>query len=187
MANERRCRRRSRPHGPPDEYAWCEVLEDDPAALLADLLLEILSYLKKQGEIMESISRDTQTAEQKRARHGDNIRTIQRNCIDQLRDLNAGLERLQNEHPTLAMGDLFMSVHQLDSNFRAALDVAKEAAELDDVDDIRRPDALINTESSSTLPASPLAAPAQVHIDQTEQPRPEVLDSPNREHDTPGV
>lgn len=137
---------------------------------------------------MESISRDTQTAEQKRDRHSTNIKNVQRNCIMQLTDLNAALEKLQNEHPTLDMGGIFMSVHQLDSNFRAALDVAKEAAELDDVDDIPRPTALINTESSSTLePNSPMAAPNQIDPSETDQPRTysTIENSPNKDHDSP--
>lgn len=138
---------------------------------------------------MESISKDTQTPEQKRARHEDNIRNIQLNCVQQLRDVQAGLEKLKNDHPTLDMDGLFMSVHQLDSNFRAALDVAKEAADIDDVDGIRRPGALVNTESSATLPASPMAAPNQVAPDMTDQPSaiPTINDSPNREHNSPGV
>lgn len=169
----------------------CDALDDD-AAILADVLLEVLHLLgslnHQLGVLMDSIQRDHQTPAEKRDRHMGNVRTIQQNIANQLRDLNADLEKLQNEHPTLALGGVFMSVHQLDSNFRAALDLAKEAAEIDDVDDIRQANALINTESSSTLPAPPVAAPAsQVHIDQTEQPRPDVLDSPNREHDTPGV
>lgn len=174
-----------------DERDYLDV--DDDAALLADVLLEVLHLLgslhQHLGVIMDSIQRQYQTPEQKRERYLGNVRTIQENATNQLRDLNADLERLQNEHPTLAMGGLFSSVHALDSNYRALLDVAKEAAGIDDVDDLRLPGALINTESSSTLPAPPApAAPAsQVHIDQTEQPRPAAIDSPNREHETPGV
>jgi hypothetical protein len=197
MQNEwsRRCGRRRAPRVRGAIAASASAyLDEDAADLFLDVLLEVLHLLGTINQhigviIMDSIQRDHQTPAEKRERHLSNVRTIQDNIGNQIRDLNADLEKIQNEHPTIAMGDVFMSVHQLDSNFRAALDVAKEAAEIDDVDDIRQAGALINTESSSTLPAPPApAAPAsQVNIDGTAQPRPEANDSPNREHDTPGV
>lgn len=121
---------------------------------------------------MDSIQSGTQTPEQKQKRHRDNVLVIQNNITEQLRDLNAGLETLQQQHPTLALNDMFMSVHQLDSNHRALLDLAKEAATVDPYD-VPAPPRLIDV-TSSLDPNKAGGTPAEqynrITIDQTEQP-----------------
>src|SRR4051812_1204133 len=110
---------------------------EDPAGVLAEVVLDMLHQLRAinyhLGEFVrmsDSIQTQAQSPEEKQRRHATNVRQLQQNMTDQIRDLNAGLETLQNQHPTLAMGGLFNSVHALDSNQRALLDLAKEAAEL---------------------------------------------------------
>lgn len=151
-----------------------DLFEDDPAYLLADILLEMLSHLRTLnqhlGVIMESVS-GSQTPEQKQRRFTENIRVIQLNIDTQTRDLNSCLEQIQNDHPTLALGDAFMSIHQLDSNHRALFDLAKEAAGVS-VDEIPPPPKLIDTSSSMSKPGSAFAGeqPTQIQPDETDQP-----------------
>jgi hypothetical protein len=116
---------------------------------------------------MDSIT-GQQNPAQRQKRHRDNLITIQENLVNQLRDINAGLETLQQQHPTLDLAGLFGSVHALDSNHRAVLDLAKEAAGVPS-DEVPAPPRLINV---STLPAGEAAPRPFTHIsiDQTEQP-----------------
>lgn len=120
---------------------------------------------------MDSIQ-TTQTPEQKRRRHADNVRQLQQNLTDQIRDLNAILETTQNQHPTLDLNGAFVSVHALDSNHRALLDLAKEAAELDAFE-IPPPPRLIDHTSSFDANKAGEAPPqpfTHISIDQTDQP-----------------
>lgn len=130
---------------------------------------------------MDSIQSGTQTPEQKQKRHRDNVLVIQNNITEQLRDLNAGLETLQQQHPTLALNDMFMSVHQLDSNHRALLDLAKEAATVDPYD-VPAPPRLIDVTSSNDPNKTGGAPPdpfTHINISDTDQPRPDVIRKPS--------
>jgi hypothetical protein len=164
-----------------------DLFLEDPAGVLAEVVLEMLHHLRTLnhhlGVIlqMDSITGNTQTPEQKQQRHTDNVRTIQDSITNQIRDLNAGLETIQQQHPTLDMTGLFMSVHQLDSNHRALLDLAKEAAGVNS-DDVPAPPRLIDVTSSND-PNKAGGAPPQMftHIDisDTDQPRPDVTRKPS--------
>jgi len=137
--------------------------------------------------MIDSISTQTQTPEQKLRRHTDNVRVIQNNIDGQLRDLNVGLQNIQNDHPTMALGGLFTTVHQLDSNFRALLDTAKEAAGVD-TEEVPPPPKLIDTSSSMTKDGSAFAgeAPHQIQPDETDQPFAQAGPEPQREPNTQG-
>lgn len=169
----------------------CEPF-DDPAGVLAEVLLEVLFQMKAINQhigalVIDSISTQTQSAEQKQRRHTDNVRMIQNNIDGQLRDLNVGLQTIQNDHPTLALGALFLTVHQLDSNFRSLLDTAKEAAGVD-ADEVPPPPKLIDTSSSMTKEGSAFAgeAPRQIEPDETAQPFAKPGPEPQREPNTQG-
>jgi hypothetical protein len=174
LCGRRRRVQRARPVARSDGLV---IVEDDPAAAVAEILLDLFFELRQTnqhlGVFMDSIQAHTQTAEQKQRRHRDNVLVIQGNITQQLRDLNAGLETIQQQHPTLALGDLFMSVHQLDSNHRALLDLAKEAAEVDPYD-VPAPPRLIDVTSSLDPNKTGGAAPPEqynrITIDQTDQP-----------------
>jgi hypothetical protein len=161
------------------------AIVDDPAAVVAEVLLDLFVELRQTnqhlGVFMDSIQAHTQTAEQKQRRHRDNVLIIQNNITQQLRDLNAGLETLQQQHPTLALGDMFMSVHQLDSNHRALLDLAKEAANVDSYD-VPAPPRLIDVTSSNDPNKAGGAPPepfTHINISDTDQPRPNVVHKPS--------
>lgn len=117
---------------------------------------------------MDSIQTNTQSPGQKGRRHRDNILTIQANITGQMRDINAALETLQQQKPTLDLQAMFMSVHQLDSNFRALLDEAKEAAGVDGFD-VPPPPRLIDVTSSLNEPKPPDPF-THIHISDTAQP-----------------
>lgn len=159
-------------------------LFEDPAVILAELLLDLCQFLRTTnhhlGVIMDSIQTQ-QTAEQKQRRHRDNVLTIQNNLTEQLRDINAGLETLQQQHPTLALGALFGSVHALDSNHRALLDLAKEAADVDSFD-VPAPPRLIDVTSSNDPNKTGGAPPppfTHIDISDTDQPRPDATRKPS--------
>lgn len=156
------------------------VAFEDPSGVLAGVVLDMLHQLKAinyhLGEVIrmsDSIQTQAQSPEEKQRRHATNVRQLQQNMTEQIRDLNAGLETLQNQHPTLAMGGLFNSVHALDSNQRALLDLAKEAAGLAAFEIPPAPRLIDHTSSNDPNKAPADQVPpmySNITIDQTDQP-----------------